>query len=389
MRIAGIDPEQNFSGGEVQVMSLTLELLRAGHDAELLCDPDGELWRRAEQAAIKCRPLKIRNSLDAWAGLRLRAVLSRHHYDVLHFHTARAHAMAPYASGRAGALVVTRRMDYAPNRLFASWLYNRAVDGVAAISEGVAQALVHAGVQRQRIAIIPSGVDCRHFAPPAEAVRQQARAALGLLPHQIAVGTIGALVARKGHRILIDAMALVCGDDAMETAGSRLHCFIAGDGPLRHELAQRIAQRDLASRVTLLGHVEDAATLLNALDVFVMPSLSEGMGVAALEATATGLPVVASAVGGLPEVVDNGRNGVLVKPGDPAILADAIGQLAADYRQRAAMGAEGRKRAVQNWSLELMAKRTLELYYTCLDRTQKVPTAAVPKTLQHLPSKEC
>jgi len=352
-------------------MGLTLELQRAGHDAELLCDPDGELWRQAEQAGITCRPLKIRNSLDAVAGLRLRAVLSRHHYDVLHFHTARAHAMAPYASGRAGALVVTRRMDYAPNRLFARWLYNRAVDGVAAISQGVAQALVHAGVPRQRIAIIPSGVDCRHFAPPSEAVRQQARAALGLLPHVIAVGTLGALVARKGHRILIDAMALLRGDEAIETAASRLHCFIAGDGPLRYELAQRILQRDLASSVTLLGRVEDAATLLNALDVFVMPSLNEGMGVAALEATAMGLPVVGSAVGGLPEVVDDGRSGILVKPGDPVILANAIGQLVVDYRRRAAMGAEGRKRAAQNWSLELMAKRTLELYYTCLDRTHE------------------
>src|SRR5713101_3952660 len=112
MQIAGIDPEQNFGGGEVQVIGLTLELLRAGHQAELLCDPNGELWRRANRAGVVCHPLKIRNSLHATAGLRLRALLTRRHYDIVHFHTARAHAMAPYAIGRAGALVVTRRMDY-------------------------------------------------------------------------------------------------------------------------------------------------------------------------------------------------------------------------------------------------------------------------------------
>jgi len=351
-------------------MGLTLQLLRAGHEVELLCHPDGELRRRASQAGVVCRPLKIRNSLDAAAGLRLRALLLQHHYDIVHFHTARAHAMAPYAFARAGALVVTRRMDYVPNRLFAPWLYNHAVDGVGAISEGVARALVRAGVARARIAIIPSGVDCSRFAPPGGALRQRAREMLGLPPDVIAVGTIGALVARKGHRVLIDAMALVrreahC-DGAMEAAPTRLRCFIAGAGPLRDELAHQIVQRDVPRSITLLGPLEDAATLLNALDVFVMPSLNEGMGVAALEASAAGLPVVASAAGGLPEVVDQGRTGFLVEPGDPAMLAEAIVRLATDGKRRSALGAEGRKRALQHWSMELMSQRTLQLYYACL-----------------------
>jgi glycosyltransferase involved in cell wall biosynthesis len=372
MRIAGVDPERNFGGGEVQVMGLMLELLRVGHEVELLCDPDGELWRRARQAGIACLPLKIRNSLDAAAGLRLRGRLTRQRYDVVHFHTARAHAMAPYAFGRAAALVVTRRMDYVPNRLFAPWLYNHMVDGVAAISEGVARALIRAGVARQRIAIIPSGVDCARFAPPRGAERRQAREKLGLLPHEVAIGTIGALVPRKGHRVLIDAIALarceVSGNRVTATVPNRFRCFIAGAGPLRHELEQRIMQKDLARNVTLLGQLEDTATLLNALDVFVMPSLNEGMGVAALEATAVGLPVVASAVGGLTEVVDHQRTGVLVKPGDPSKLAQAIVRLATDEPARSAMGAEGRRRALRDWSIELMAQRTLKLYGACLSR---------------------
>jgi len=353
-------------------MGLTLELLRAGHDAELLCHPDGELWRRAIQAGIACRPLKIRNSLDAAAGLRLRALLTRHHYDIVHFHTARAHAMAPYAFGRAGALVVTRRMDYVPNRLFAPWLYNHAVDGVGAISQGVAQALMRAGVARQRITIIPSGVDCTRFAPPGAAARQQARAALGLLPHETAVGTIGALVARKGHRVLIEAMALArrAGFNEFPDEEGTVICFIAGAGPLRDELMKQIVQRDLTDSVKLIGPLEDAATLLNALDVFVMPSLNEGMGVAALEATAMGLPIVASAVGGLSEVVDDGRTGTLVKPGDPVMLAEAIARLATDCRRRSAMGEEGRKRALEKWSIELMAQQTLKFYCTCLGRVR-------------------
>jgi glycosyltransferase involved in cell wall biosynthesis len=356
-------------------MGLTLELLHAGHQAELLCDPASELWRRTNAAGIACRPLRIRNSLDPAAGMRFRALLSRDRYDVIHFHTARAHAMAPYARGRAGALVVTRRMDYVPNRLFAPWLYNRAVDGVVAISEGVAQALVRAGVARQRITIIPSGVDCANFVPPSQMVRQEARAALGLLPHELAIGTIGALVARKGHRVLIDAMALVrLGNHrgrAMETVGSRLHCFIAGDGPLRQELAWRIRQSGLANNVSLLGRIANPCTLLSALDIFVMPSLNEGLGVAVLEAAATGLPVIASAIGGLSEAVGQARTGVLVKSGDPAMLAAAIVDLAGDSARRALMGAEARKRAVQDWSIELMAQRTIRLYEACLSNSHE------------------
>jgi glycosyltransferase involved in cell wall biosynthesis len=369
MRIAGIDPELNFGGGEVQVMGLTCELLRAGHDAELFCNPDGELWKQAGESDIPCYPLPIRNSLDPVAGLRLRARLTRHRYDIVHFHTARAHAMAPYAFGQTATLVVTRRMDYVPNRLFSPWLYNHAVDGVAAISGGVARALISAGVAPEHITIIPSGVDCTHFAPPDEATRQQARNALGLLPGDVAVGTAGALVARKGHWVLIDAMANACrgshGDNATETAGSRLRCFIAGAGPLQQELAHRIQQKHMARDIMLLGQIRDTRALLHALDIFVMPSLHEGMGVAALEASAVGLPIVASAVGGLAEVVDNQRMGLLVQPADPAGLANALTRLAVDHGLRSTMGRASRERAVRNWSMELMARRTLNFYEAC------------------------
>jgi glycosyltransferase involved in cell wall biosynthesis len=371
MRIAGIDPERNFSGGEVQVLGLTLELMRAGHDAELLCDPDGVLWQRAQRAGITCRPLRIRNSLDVWAGLRLRAILGQRQYDVVHFHTARAHALAPYARRRAGALIVTRRMDYLPNRWFAPWLYNGVVQGVAAISESVAAALMARGVRREQITIIRSGVDCCRFAPPSVAVRQQARAALGIGPDEVAIGSIGALVPRKGHLNLVDALAFARDNGSGRAALDGVRCFIAGAGPLWNEIRRRLAHTNLVETVKLLGHLEEPTKLLHALDIFVMPSLSEGLGVAALEAAAVGLPVIASAVGGLREVVEDGRTGVLVRAGDTASLAQAIWHLAADQAQRAQMGREGRRWAVQRYSMELMAKQTLDLYYACLDRSQK------------------
>src|SRR5271170_5528539 len=180
LSVVGVDPELGFAGGETQVLALTLALAGAGNRAELICDPAGRLWEQATAAAIKCHPLHIRNAIDLAAGVKLRAILKRERYEVVHFHTSRAHSMAPFARGFGSTLVVTRRMDYRPNRVFAPYLYNRAVDSVVAISGGVADSLAAAGVDRQRVTVVSSGVDCERFRPPTIQERADARGALGI-----------------------------------------------------------------------------------------------------------------------------------------------------------------------------------------------------------------
>jgi glycosyltransferase involved in cell wall biosynthesis len=378
LRVAGVDPERRFAGGEAQVLGLTLALNRAGHQAELLCAPTGELWRRASASGIQCYPLPIRNSIDAAAGLRLRGLVRERGYDIVHFHTARAHALAPYLYGLTGnddrrpaaRLIVTRRMDYVPNRWFAPWLYNRAVDGIAAISPSVADALAAAGVNRERIALIPSGVDCDRFKPPDKAGRVAARAALGLTDDQFVVGTVGMLEPRKGHRTFVEAIARI---DPPSINGTTLCCLIAGGGSLQAALADQISALEAGGQVApgvirMLGVCADSYPILAALDLFVMPSLAEGLGVAALEAMACGLPVVASAVGGLRDLVADGTTGLLVAPSNPAALAAAISRLASEPKLRAAMGVAGRTRVADHFSLETMTQRTLTLYRDCLVR---------------------
>ena len=369
LKIVGVDPERGFAGGETQVLGLSLALIRAGHQADLICDPDGVLWQRATAAGITCFPLRIRNSIDAAAGLRLRSLLVGKGYDVVHFHTARAHALAPFARGQTAVAVVTRRMDYAPNRVFGPLLFNRAVDGVAAISRAVADTLVQAGVRKDRVAIIPSGVDCDRFRPPAAAARERARIALGLTARDIAVGTVGMLEPRKGHRHLLEAMELLRDSGAAGAAdavGPRVRCFIAGAGSLSASLADEIRAQRMDESVSLMGLIGDSRNLLWALDIFAMPSLQEGLGVAALEAMACGLPVIASSSGGLVDSVKDGVTGMHVPPGDARALADAIARMAANAQLRSTMGAAGRERAVLNFAMESMARGTLALYRACL-----------------------
>jgi glycosyltransferase involved in cell wall biosynthesis len=359
LKIAGVDPELRFAGGETQVMALTRELRRRGHRAELICDPAGRLWERARAEGIECHPLKIRNAIDLGAAMRLRAILLGGGFDIVHFHTSRSHAMAPIVRGCARAAVVTRRMDYAPNRLFAPFLYGREVDRVIAISGAVADSLIGAGAPGANISIIPSGVDIECFRPPSDNQRASARRKLQLDDATIAIGAVGALEERKGHRYLLQALAL---GDALK----RARCFIAGEGSIGGMLEAEAARLGIAERVTMLGRIEDVREMLAAMDIFAMPSLKEGLGVAALEAMASGLAVVLSRVGGLAELIENEKSGLQVPPAGAEALAAALERLARDADFRRSLGAQARAAAVAEYSDAVMAERTLEVYRRCI-----------------------
>ncbi|MGB0061043.1 glycosyltransferase family 4 protein [Candidatus Binatus sp.] len=363
MSIAGVDPELGFGGGETQVLGLTLALAAGGHRAELICDPAGRLWEQATAAGLRCHPIRIRNAIDLAAGVKLRAILKRERYDVVHFHTSRAHSMAPLARGFGSTLVVTRRMDYRPNRVFAPYLFNRAVDSVVAISGGVADSLAAAGVDRARVTVVHSGVDCEHFRPPTSDERADARGALGISDTDFVISAVGALEQRKGHRYLIEAIGAIA-------ASGKFKCFIGGQGSIHKVLQGEIAVIRGLERIKLLGRIDDTRELLWASDVFAMPSLKEGLGVAALEAMASALPVVASEVGGLREVVEDGRSGIVVPPANAGAIAAAIRRLAESAELRSQMSAAARARAVENYSMETMAARTLALYRECVRKTR-------------------
>ncbi len=357
LAILHVDPERGFGGGETQVMGLLRHVAAAGQRQTLAADPAGELWRVAAARGIVLVPLPVRNHFDVLAGLRLGRLLVRERYDIVHFHTARAHALSaflgPFGSARR---VVTRRMDYRPRGgPYARWLYNRAVDAVVAISGGVREALVSAGVDPARIRVIASGVEFERYQACDER-RPSARAGYGVKGDVPVLAIVGALEPRKGHAVLLEALA------RLRRPEVRVLC--AGAGSLRAELAGQCARLGLTEQVVFLGRLDEVTSLLAAADVVVMPSLQEGLGVAVLEALAAARPVIASRVGGLPEVLGEGAAGVLVPPGDGAALAAAIDGLLRDPARARALGAAGRERVRSRFSMATMAEATLALYRT-------------------------
>jgi glycosyltransferase involved in cell wall biosynthesis len=349
MRVLHVDPERAWGGGEVQVLLLCRALAARGVEQALAAHPGGPLARAAAAAGVPVLPLRIRNAVDVVAGLRLRRLAAG--FDVVHFHTARAHALAPLVPRRGRRLVVTRRMDYVPRGgAWARWLYTGAVDAVIAISAGVRDALVRGGVPAERIRIVPSGVDADALAAPPGA-REALRAEWGVPDDAVLVVLVGALERRKGHDVLLAAAA---------RASARLRYAFVGTGSL--EPALRTAAAPLGDRVVFAGFRDDVAACLAAADVAVLPSRHEGLGVAALEAMAAGRPVIASRTGGLAEVVVDGETGLLVPPEQAAPLATALDRLAADAALRARFGAAGSARVRAQYGAEKMAEETLACY---------------------------
>ena len=355
LNILHIDPEKNWGGGEAQVFALLAYLSARGHRNDLLADPNGLLYASCRKLDVRVQPFPVRNDLDLCAAAGLRRLIHSESFDIVHFHTKRAHALSLWllrARSRP-KYVATRRMDYPERRgWYTNLLYNHKVDGVVAISRVIAELLAQAGVERGKIRHIPSGID------PARFISADAHERLFKNP--LVIGSAAVLEARKGHEILLEAAALLKAD------GVNLSYQLAGAGPLRHQLEQQAAHLGLQEEVQFLGFVSDISKFLAAIDIFVMPSLHEGLGVAVLEAMAAGKPVVASRVGGLAESVADGVTGILVPPANATALAQGIAKLVHDRSLAREMGLRGQERVARHFTLEQMAAANESYYYELL-----------------------
>jgi sugar transferase (PEP-CTERM/EpsH1 system associated) len=232
------------------------------------------------------------------------------------------------------------------------------VDRLLSVSSRLAERMADTvGVPLERITVVRNGVDLQRFSATP---RQVARAAFDCPGDAVVLGHAGRLVPVKNQEALVQAAAL------LRERGLRFHVLIAGDGPLRDALAQQVTALDLHGCVHLLGHRGDVERLYAALDVYVLCSRSEGMPNTILEAMAAGVPVVATQVGGVDEVVVRGATGLLVPAGDTAALADALARLISDVHLRERMGAQARAHAERHFSVAAMVGGYQDAYLSSM-----------------------
>lgn len=305
----------------------------------------GALEAGLREKGTPVHDLGKRPGLDLAVASRLRRLVRERSLAVIHTHN-----FAPWFYTSIAAIgaptvrhVHTQHSEVQPSvvRHFLTRRCAPRTDEVVAVSTAVQRCLSEqAGVERSAVRVIPNGIDTRRFRPDP-AGRATMRHALGIEDHAVVIGVIARLVPLKGHRDLLDALAM-----ARRAARVPLRLLVVGDGPARTALEAHAAQLGLGDVVTFLGERRDTDALLAAMDVYALPSLSEGMNLTLLEATAAGLPIVATNVGGNPEIVTEGTTGYLVPMADPGRLADALVTLAHDDEARTRFGAAGRLRAL-------------------------------------------
>jgi glycosyltransferase involved in cell wall biosynthesis len=355
-----VDTARTWRGGQNQVL-LTVNGLRSiGERAALVAHPHGELRRRAAEG-LELIPMAPRTEMDLTAAWRFSRVIKRLAPDVIHAHDPHGVAMASLAlslgsstaQGRAPRLVASRRVDFhLKGNSFSRWKY-RQVDAFIAASEAIRQTLVADGVPAERAVTVHEGIDVDHVvaAPPVNVHEAF------WLPHQApVVGNVAALVPHKGQRYLVDAAHLV----VQTVPDARF--IILGEGELREHLEKQVHEHHLEKHVLLPGFRTDVLGCIKGFDLFVMSSVTEGLGTSLLDAMACGRPIVATRAGGIPEIVEDGVNGALVPPRDAASLAAAIVRALKDEGWRRRMGDAGLARVRERFTVDRMVSETAAVY---------------------------
>ena len=360
IRILHVDSERPWRGGQQQVLLLMRRQRSRGDDPHLVAPVGSALAERASKEEFAVHPLPMRGTWDLPSVFALARLMREDRPDIVHWHAARAHAIGAMAAliAPGPARVLSRRVHFPVRRSLGSrLLYALPIERIAAISQAVRDSLVRSGVDSGLIRIVPSGIDVASLSGPFD--RSSARARLGAGDQDIVALNVSALAPRKGQTDLLHATAL-----SIRRVPS-LKVWIAGEGPLEGKLRAEQRALGLEESVKFLGFRTDVFELLRAADFFCLPSLSEGLGTSILEAMAAGLPVVATRTGGVPEIVEEERTGILVPPSDPAALSDAMVRVASRADLRASMGGLGRERA-ERFSADRTAKLTCDVYRSAL-----------------------
>jgi glycosyltransferase involved in cell wall biosynthesis len=251
--------------------------------------------------------------------------------------------------------VASRRVTFLPRHRWTYRLkYGHTCDAVIAVSDFIRQWAIRCGIPPSKIELIPDGVEIPPELPSTE-TRAKARARWGFGESEFLVGHLGAFTAEKGQEVALGALQL------LRERLPQARLLLAGEGPTLKDAEITQRSEPVGGQVRLCGAIQNLADFFPALDLFVMPSKSEGLGSSALMAMSYGLPVVASRVGGLPEVVEEARTGWLIEPASPDALAQAILAAAGDRARLKQHGLNGRERARQ-FSADIMVERTEALY---------------------------
>ena len=323
-------------------------------------NPRLEAAEAAEKAGIDTTVFPCRGQLDFFVIRELRHFIRKNRIELIHSHGYKADFYAFFAAFRMDIKrVATCHTWYSTSRkMFIYEMLDKKIlrrfDAVAAVSRELRSDILKSGLDEHKVQVIRNGIDMERFQPRADTAVFETE--FDLQDKKPLIGVIARLSSDKGHIYLINALTRLL------AFFPDMRLLVVGDGPERKNLERVLCEGALTDRVIMTGVRRDIERILSALDLFVLPSLKEGLPIALLEAMAAGVPVVATRTGAVPQVIRQNEDGILVPPGDPAALYEAINELLLDQEKARACAANARKRVQDMFSAQVMAGEYTELY---------------------------
>jgi glycosyltransferase involved in cell wall biosynthesis len=349
-----------WGGQERRIVSEMLGMIRRGHRMLLVTRPESRIGAEARALGIPVELLPFRGKFDPATIRGICRLAKRGHYEIVNTHSGIDSWVGGIAAKLAGArLVRTRHLNLPLKRRWLNFVHYLP-DAVVACGEEVRRNLVdNCGFPAEDVVSIPTGIDFETFRPQDE--RAAMRDALGVAEGEFVILMVGVIRAVKRHELALQALAQL----QSERPAARL--LLAGEGPMRADMETLATRLGLGTRVTFLGHRDDVPDLMNAADCLLLTSRSEGVPQAVTQALGLGLPVVSTRVGGVPELIEDGRSGLLVPAEDAVAVTRALVRLMDDPALARNLGSQGRAHVLANFSANAMLDSTEALYARLLD----------------------
>jgi glycosyltransferase involved in cell wall biosynthesis len=363
MKVLHLCSEMGWRGGEQQVVYLTEELISRNVDVVLAVRKGSVLEQYCRDTKKSFFSLSFANSVDLLSAYKIDRICKAEKIDIIHMHTSKAHGSGVLSTffGNKVPMVLSRRVDFVPNsNRMTKWKYNhpqiKRIIGVSNKITHIMQAYVE---QPQKCITVYSGIDLNKFShidTPGGSIRDRHK----INPDCFLIGNTAALADHKDYFTFIDTIQILHQD------GLPVHAFIIGDGPLRTVLEKYVSDKDLNQIITFTGFQKQVGEYLLSLDLFLMTSKEEGLGTSLLDAFLARVPVVATAAGGIPEIVINNKTGLVSSIGDAKSLANNVSAFMNDNVLSAKIVDEA-YHFVLNFSKQKMAEQTLSVYKNIIE----------------------
>ena len=376
------------AGGAPSMMLAMLEALQnEGYDVHLLTgvtsESERDILAEVEKSSINVTVVNelqrdINPIKDLTALFKIRSFIKENNFDIIHTHTAKAGFIGRQAARLAKAkIIIHSTHGHVFFGYFNSLITNfyiflekmaaKWTDIIITLTEKEIKEHLELGIgHAAQFKCVYNGIDIANYTKAID--RAEERLKLNIAPNAIVLTTVGRLVSIKGQVYLLEAVSKTV--DYFRSRDKDFRCLIIGEGELKGSLEEKVQEFGISENVHFLGHQSDVSPYLQLSDIFVLPSLNEGFGLVIIEAMAAGLPIIASNVGGIPEIVDDGTEGLLVPSEDANKLAEAIIKIADNTELISKMSFACKRKVEANFSIANMHKATTDLYQSIIEQKQ-------------------